>query len=155
MPDLLICIAQPARPHSAASLERAERQAARWPWRKAASWWTLKKGEPCFQVSFTDSCSLGPNTSWLKNLSGGPGVKTSPSKAGCAHSIPGWEAKIPHVLQPKNQNIKQKQYCNKCNTDLKNGPRHTHTHTHTKSLSYKMQTKTNRKKQNTGLLVVI
>ena len=33
--------------------------------------------------------------------------------------IPGWGAKIPHASWPKNQNIKQKQYWNKCNKDLK------------------------------------
>ena len=32
--------------------------------------------------------------------------------------IPG--AKIPHGSRPKNQNRKQKQYCNKFNKDLKN-----------------------------------
>ena len=35
--------------------------------------------------------------------------------------IPDWEAKIPHALQPKNQNINQKQYCTKLNKDFKNG----------------------------------
>ena len=30
-----------------------------------------------------------------------------------------WEAEIPHALRPKNQNIKQKKYCNKFNKDLK------------------------------------
>ena len=49
-------------------------------------------------------------------------VKTSPSNAGGVGSIPGWGAKIPHASQPKNQNIKQKQYCNKFNKDFKNGP---------------------------------
>ena len=49
-------------------------------------------------------------------------VKTSPSSAGGAGSIPGRGAKIPHASQPKNQNIKQKQYCNKFNKDFKNGP---------------------------------
>ena len=33
--------------------------------------------------------------------------------------IPGWGAKIPHTSGPKNQNIKQKQYYNKFNKDLK------------------------------------
>ena len=35
-------------------------------------------------------------------------------------SIPGWEAKILHSSQPKNQNIKkkEKQYCNKSNEDF-------------------------------------
>ena len=37
-------------------------------------------------------------------------------------SIPGQGAKIPHASWPKNQNIKQKQYCNKFNKDFKNGP---------------------------------
>ena len=32
----------------------------------------------------------------------GPGVKTCLSDAACAGSIPGWEAKIPHILQLKN-----------------------------------------------------
>ena len=40
-------------------------------------------------------------------------VKTLPSNAGDAGLIPGQGAKIPHALRPKNQNIKQKQYCNK------------------------------------------
>ena len=35
-------------------------------------------------------------------------VKTLPSNAGVAGSIPGQGAKIPHVLEPKKQNIKQK-----------------------------------------------
>ena len=37
-------------------------------------------------------------------------------------SIPGQGAKILHASQPKNQNIKEKQYCNKFNEDFKNGP---------------------------------
>ena len=49
-------------------------------------------------------------------------VKTLPSNAGGEDSIPGGGAKIPHALQPKNQNIKQKQYCNKFNKDFKNDP---------------------------------
>jgi hypothetical protein len=46
-------------------------------------------------------------------------LKPLPSNAGVAGSIPGWEAKIPRALRPKNQNIKQKQYCNKFIKDLK------------------------------------
>ena len=34
----------------------------------------------------------------------------------------GQGAKITHALPPKNQSIKQKQYCNKFNEDFKNGP---------------------------------
>ena len=36
--------------------------------------------------------------------------------------IPGQEVKISHALWPKNQNIKQKQYCNKFNKHFNNGP---------------------------------
>ena len=42
-------------------------------------------------------------------------VKTSPSSARSKGSITGQGAKIPHTSQLKNQNIKQKQYCNKFN----------------------------------------
>ena len=35
-------------------------------------------------------------------------VKTSPSNAGGAGSIPGQGAKIPHISQSKNQNIKNR-----------------------------------------------
>ena len=49
-------------------------------------------------------------------------VKISPSNAGGAGSIPGWGAKSLHASGPKNQNIKQKQYCNEFNKDFKNGP---------------------------------
>ena len=45
-------------------------------------------------------------------------VKTSPSNAGGAGLIPGQGAKIPHASGPKNQKIKQKQYCNKFNKDF-------------------------------------
>ena len=53
---------------------------------------------------------------------GGPVVKTLLSSAGGVGSIPSQGAKIPHASQPKHQNIKQKQYCNKFNKDSKNGP---------------------------------
>ena len=49
-------------------------------------------------------------------------VNTSPSNTGGVSSIPGQGAKIPHASWPKNQNIKQKQYCNKFNKEFKNGP---------------------------------
>ena len=49
-------------------------------------------------------------------------LKTSPSNAGNEGLIPGWGAKIPHASGPKNQNKRQKQYCNKFNKDFKNGP---------------------------------
>ena len=47
-------------------------------------------------------------------------VKTLPSNAGGAGLIPGQGAKIPRASRPKNQNIEQKQYCNKFNKDVKN-----------------------------------
>ena len=50
---------------------------------------------------------------------GGPVVKTLPSNAGGVGLIPGQRNKLPHASWPKNQNIKQKQYCNKFNKDLK------------------------------------
>ena len=45
-------------------------------------------------------------------------VGTLPSSAGGAGSIPGGAAGIPHASWPKNQNKKQKQYCNKFNKDF-------------------------------------
>ena len=53
-----------------------------------------------------------------RDFPGDPVVKTSPSNAGGAGSIPGQGVKIPHASRPKNQNIKQKQYCNKFNKDF-------------------------------------
>ena len=65
----------------------------------------------------TQRCSL----SWIEiNVSGdfpgGPAIKTLPSNAGSVGSILGQGTKIPQALWSKNQNIKQKQYCNKFNT---------------------------------------
>ena len=54
----------------------------------------------------------------FRDFPGGPVVETS-HNAGGVGSIPGRGAKIPHGLRPKNQNIKQKQYCNKFNKDFK------------------------------------
>ena len=58
----------------------------------------------------------------LRDFPGGPMVKNPPSNAGDAGSSPGQGPKIPHPSWPKNQSIKQKQYCNKFNKDFKNGP---------------------------------
>ena len=46
-------------------------------------------------------------------------VNTLPSNAVGVGSVPGRGAKISHALRSKNQNIKQKQYCNKFNKDFK------------------------------------
>ena len=43
----------------------------------------------------------------------------SPSNVRGISSIPDQGAKIPHASGPKNQNMKQKQYCNKFDKDLK------------------------------------
>ena len=58
----------------------------------------------------------------MKDFPGSPVVKTLPSNSGDAGSTPGRGAKIPLASWPKNQNVKQKQYCNKFNKDFKNGP---------------------------------
>ena len=50
---------------------------------------------------------------------GGPGIETLPSNAGSADLIPGPGAKIPCATWPQNQNINQKQYCNKLMKTLK------------------------------------
>ena len=57
------------------------------------------------------------------NFPGSPVVTTLPSNAGGVSSIPGQGAKVTHILWPKLQSIKQKQYSNKFNEDFKNGPR--------------------------------
>ena len=49
-------------------------------------------------------------------------VKTLPSNAEGMGLIPCQGAKLPRASRPKNQNIKQKQFCNKFNKDFKNGP---------------------------------
>ena len=49
-------------------------------------------------------------------------MTTSSSSARGMGLIPGRGAKLPHASRPKNQNIKQKQHCNKFNKELKNSP---------------------------------
>ena len=49
----------------------------------------------------------------FRDFPGHPVGKTSPSSAGS------WGS---YALQPKKQKINQKQYCNKFNKGLKNGP---------------------------------
>ena len=46
------------------------------------------------------------NNDQRQDLPDGPVVKTSPSTAGGAGSIPGQETKIPHASWPKNQSNK-------------------------------------------------
>ena len=40
-------------------------------------------------------------------------VQALPTSAGGVGLIPSWGTNIPHASWPKNQNLKQKQYCNK------------------------------------------
>ena len=54
-----------------------------------------------------------------RDFAGSPVVKTLPSNTGGMGLILGWGAEIPQVLQPKNKNRKQKQYCIKFNKTLK------------------------------------
>ena len=61
-----------------------------------------------------------PKKSKLRGFPGGPEVKTLSSNAGGEGLIPGWRAKLSHALGPKNQNVRQKQYCKKFNKDFKN-----------------------------------
>ena len=78
------------------------------------------------ELNLQDECSLHITTyvhirsllhqkTALRGFPGGLLVKTSPSYAGSVGSIPGQGA-IAHGLQPKNQNKKQKQCCNKLKT---------------------------------------
>ena len=60
--------------------------------------------------------------------------KILPSDAGGVGLIPSQVTKIPHALHSKNQNIKQKQCCNKFNKAFKNGP-------HQRNLKNKRMTK--------------
>ena len=62
-----------------------------------------------------------------RDLSGSGLVKTLPSNAEGASSIPGHGGKIPHTSKPKtnkqtkNKKTPQKQYCNRFNKDFKDG----------------------------------
>ena len=53
------------------------------------------------------------------DVPGSPVIKTWPSSGGDVGSNLDWGAKIPHALWSERQNIKQKQYGNKFNKDLK------------------------------------
>ena len=55
-------------------------------------------------------------------LPGGLVVKIPHFQVRGAGSTPGWGAKIPQASWSQNQNVTQKQYCNKFKTDFKNGP---------------------------------
>ena len=96
---------------------------------------------PCVCVLWAEKMlprgSIGPLTEFCKCINvfhfsvvnsksnggdfpGGSVVKTSNAES--VGSIPGQGAKTPHVSRQKNQNTKQKQYCNRFNKDFRNGP---------------------------------
>ena len=58
------------------------------------------------------------NVEWW-DFPDGTVIDTSSPNAVFVGLIPGWGAEIPCASCPKNQNIKQKQYCNKFNKDFK------------------------------------
>ena len=61
-------------------------------------------------------------------------VETLPSNAGGLGSIPGQGVKIPDASWPGNQNIQQKQCCNKFNKGFKNRPHQKKKKIHASSL---------------------
>ena len=71
----------------------------------------------CGQILIHSRCS-DLEISLFRDFSSGPVVKTLPSPAESVGSIPDQGAKTPHALGPKNQDLKQKQYCNKFNEDF-------------------------------------
>ena len=88
-------------------------------------WW------PCglTRVSCSQKLVLSLSLSWLikclktfrklhGDFPGNPVVEASPSSVGSVRSVPGWGGKTPHASKPRNQNIKQKQSCNKFNKDF-------------------------------------
>ena len=60
--------------------------------------------------------ACGIKAGFFRDFPGGTLVKNLPVNAEDSYLIPGGTAKIPHASwPPKNQNIKQKQYCNTFN----------------------------------------
>ena len=70
-------------------------------------------------------------------------ANTLPSSSGGTGLVPGQGAKIPHASWPKNQNIKQKQHCNKFSKDFKSGP-------HQKNLLKNVQKLKKKKEEEKG-----
>ena len=81
--------------------------------------WPTREWKKVFIIHLTDKEVLSKHRKELVQISnkkteakgfpGGPVVKTMPSNAEGAGSIPGLGSGIPHASQPKNQNMKQKQ----------------------------------------------
>jgi len=74
-------------------------------------------GKP-FYFSSLSICFLIFKMGTTEDLPRGPVFKAWPSNAEGAGSISAWETKVPHASRPKNQNIKQKQSCNKFSKDF-------------------------------------
>ena len=74
---------------------------------------------PCWYIQV--SLIVITQLKYHRDFPGGAVVKILPSNAWGTGSIPSREAKITRALRPKNQNIRQKQYCNRFNKDFKNG----------------------------------
>ena len=55
----------------------------------------------------------------MRDFPDAPVVRTSPFKAGGLGVVPCGGAKTSYAWRPKSQNIKQKQYCNRCYNDFK------------------------------------
>ena len=51
-------------------------------------------------------CRIAKQEEVVRDVPGGPGVKTSASNAEGTGLIPGWGTGIPHASRPKSQNIK-------------------------------------------------
>ena len=88
----------------------------------------LYTSQPPRQTTGGKGCRVGLEGEWklsghqnkrkirIRNWGDFPGgkvVKTLPFNAGGAGLIPDLGTKIPHASLPKNQNVKQKQFCNK------------------------------------------
>ena len=82
----------------------------------------VMSGKP-FYFSSLSLCFLIFKIGTIGNFSHSLVIKTWPSNEGGAGLISAWETKMPHASWPKNQNIKQKQSCNKFSKHFKNGPR--------------------------------
>ena len=88
----------------------------------ALKWWFILTLPLCSVFQLPALSWTGSVRQSYRDFPGGPVVSTSPFNAVGAGLIPDWGAKIPHVLQPKDHSLKQKQYCNKFNKDFKNDP---------------------------------
>ena len=72
-------------------------------------WWVAQAENHCGNTELR---------TFLQGLPGSPVFKSSPSNAGDVGSIPSEELRSCMFLQPKTQNIQQKQYPNKFNKDF-------------------------------------